>query len=36
VVEKRTRRAPKTAAAAEVELPVDVEMAGGGGAVPPR
>ena len=35
-VEKRTRRTPKTAAAAEVELPVDVEMAGGGGAVPPR
>ena len=35
-VEKRTRRAPKTAAAAAVELPVDVEMAGGGGAVPPR
>jgi glutamate transport system permease protein len=35
VVEKRTRRAPKTAAVAEVELPVDVQMGGGGGAVPP-
>jgi glutamate transport system permease protein len=35
-VEKRTRRAKKAAAVADVELPVDVEMGGGGGALPPR
>jgi glutamate transport system permease protein len=32
--EKRTRRSTKAATAAEVELPVDVQMGGGGGAVP--
>jgi His/Glu/Gln/Arg/opine family amino acid ABC transporter permease subunit len=36
VVERRTRRSAKTAAAHEVELPVDVQMDGGGGAVPVR
>src|SRR5688500_4709470 len=30
VVEKRTRRSAKTAAAAPVELPVDIQMGGGG------
>ena len=34
-VEKRTRRSTKAATAADVELPVDVQMGGGGGAVPP-
>jgi glutamate transport system permease protein len=34
--EKRTRRSTKAATAAEVELPVDVQMGGGGGAVPAR
>ena len=34
-VEKRTRRSTKAAAGADVELPVDVQMGGGGGAVPP-
>ena len=33
-VERRTRRSTKTAATAEVELPADVQMGGGGGAVP--
>jgi glutamate transport system permease protein len=33
-VEKRTRRDAKTAAATDVELPADVQMGGGGGAVP--
>ncbi len=35
-VEKRTRRSTKAAATAEVELPADVQMGGGGGVVPPR
>jgi glutamate transport system permease protein len=35
-VEKRTRRSTKAATAADVELPVDVQMGGGGGAVPPN
>jgi His/Glu/Gln/Arg/opine family amino acid ABC transporter permease subunit len=34
-VEKRTRRNVKASATAEVELPADVQMAGGGGATPP-
>jgi glutamate transport system permease protein len=34
--EKRTRRSTKAVAAADVELPVDVQMGGGGGAVPAR
>jgi His/Glu/Gln/Arg/opine family amino acid ABC transporter permease subunit len=34
VVERRTRRSTKVAATAEVELPADVQMGGGGGAVP--
>jgi glutamate transport system permease protein len=34
-VEKRTRRSAKTAAATDVELPADVEMAGGGGPTVP-
>ena len=34
-VEKQTRRNKKAAAVGAVELPVDVEMGGGGGAVPP-
>jgi His/Glu/Gln/Arg/opine family amino acid ABC transporter permease subunit len=34
-VERQTRRSTKVAATAEVELPVDVQMGGGGGAVPP-
>ena len=33
-IEKRTRRSKKAAATAEVELPADVQMGGGGGAVP--
>jgi glutamate transport system permease protein len=33
-VEKRTRRSAKAAAAAPVELPVDIQMGGGGGAPP--
>jgi len=33
-VERRTRRNTKVAATAEVELPADVQMGGGGGAVP--
>ncbi len=33
-VEKRTRRDAKTAAATDVELPADVQLGGGGGAVP--
>ena len=33
-VERRTRRNTKAAATAEVELPADVQMGGGGGAVP--
>ncbi len=35
-VEKRTRRNTKAAATAEAELPADVQMGGGGGAVPVR
>jgi glutamate transport system permease protein len=34
-VEKRTRRNKKAAAVKAIEMPVDVEMGGGGGAVPP-
>jgi glutamate transport system permease protein len=34
-VEKRTRRNTKASATATAELPVDVQMGGGGGAVPP-
>jgi His/Glu/Gln/Arg/opine family amino acid ABC transporter permease subunit len=34
IVEARTRRSAKTAATAETELPADVQMGGGGGAVP--
>jgi glutamate transport system permease protein len=34
-VERRTRRNRKAAATAPAELPVDVQMGGGGGAVPP-
>jgi glutamate transport system permease protein len=34
LVERRTRRNTKLAASAEVELPADVQMGGGGGAVP--
>jgi glutamate transport system permease protein len=34
-VEKRTRRNVKAAATAATELPADVQMGGGGGAVPP-
>jgi glutamate transport system permease protein len=34
-VEGRTRRNKKAAATADVELPADVQMAGGGGALPP-
>ncbi|MBB3086461.1 amino acid ABC transporter permease [Geodermatophilus sabuli] len=34
IVEARTRRSAKTAATAEAELPADVQMGGGGGAVP--
>jgi glutamate transport system permease protein len=33
-VERRTRHSAKTAATAEVELPADVQMGGGGSAVP--
>ena len=33
-IEKRTRRSTKAAATEEVELPADVQMGGGGGAVP--
>jgi His/Glu/Gln/Arg/opine family amino acid ABC transporter permease subunit len=33
-VERRTRTSAKAAATAEVELPADVQMGGGGGAVP--
>ena len=33
-VERRTRRNAKVAATADVELPADVQMGGGGGAVP--
>ena len=33
-VERRTRHSTKVAATAEVELPADVQMGGGGGAVP--
>jgi glutamate transport system permease protein len=33
--EKRTRRNKKAAAVGPIEMPVDVEMGGGGGAVPP-
>ena len=33
-VERRTRRNMKAAATTEVELPADVQMGGGGGAVP--
>ena len=33
-VESRTRRSAKTADTAEAELPADVQMEGGGGAVP--
>jgi His/Glu/Gln/Arg/opine family amino acid ABC transporter permease subunit len=33
-IEKRTRRSAKAAATEEVELPADVQMGGGGGAVP--
>jgi glutamate transport system permease protein len=36
LVEKRTRRSAKAAAAAPVELPVDIQMGGGGGAAPPK
>jgi glutamate transport system permease protein len=32
-VERRTRQSTKVAATAEVELPADVQMGGGGGAV---
>ncbi|SNR54572.1 amino acid ABC transporter permease [Blastococcus mobilis] len=35
-VEKRTRRDTKAAATTEAELPADVQMGGGGGAVPVR
>jgi glutamate transport system permease protein len=34
IVEARTRRSAKTAATADAELPADVQMGGGGGAVP--
>jgi His/Glu/Gln/Arg/opine family amino acid ABC transporter permease subunit len=34
IVEARTRRSAKTAATAKTELPADVQMGGGGGAVP--
>jgi glutamate transport system permease protein len=34
-VERQTRRNKKAAAGGTIELPVDVEMGGGGGAVPP-
>jgi glutamate transport system permease protein len=34
-VEKRTRRNKKAAAVGPIEMPVDIEMGGGGGAVPP-
>jgi glutamate transport system permease protein len=34
LVERRTRRNKKAAATTDVELPADVEMGGGGGAVP--
>ncbi|HLM05614.1 MAG TPA: amino acid ABC transporter permease [Blastococcus sp.] len=34
-VERRTRRNTKVAATAEVELPADVQMGGGGGVLPP-
>ena len=34
-VERRTGRSTKTAATPEAELPVDVQMGGGGGAAPP-
>ncbi len=35
-VERRTRRSTKAAATAEVELPADVQMGGGGGVLPPK
>ena len=35
-VEGRTRRNTKVAATADVELPADMEMGGGGGVMPPR
>jgi glutamate transport system permease protein len=34
-VERRTRRSAKVAATAQVELPADVQMGGGGGVTPP-
>ena len=34
-VERRTRRHKKSAATAPAELPVDVQMGGGGGVIPP-
>src|SRR5215218_7136537 len=35
LAERRTRRNTKTAATADVELPADMQMGGGGGALPP-
>ena len=35
-IERRTRQSTKTAATAEVELPADVQMGGGGGVLPAR
>jgi glutamate transport system permease protein len=36
VIERRTRQSTKAAATAEVELPADVQMGGGGGVLPTR